>query len=162
MKKYCVLILTVFCIAVSCSKKINEKNIIFKHGVATYNNKALYLDPNKLENPGLEYSKEYRENYKSNILPNSIIGVVEGNELWIYSSEKDDPYFKMVDTKRMFKFKIENYELLLSLDGKDWEPVKVSIVNENPNVKNVAGEEVLIIIKLECKWFNGEYEISGY
>ena len=163
MKK-CVSILFLLTIVFLqiCYGGEDKNQIKFINGVAIQDGKALYIDPDKMEDGGLFISEDLIKKSKTDILKNSDIIFLEGGILWTYDSKKDDPYFRIVETKKEYFYKIVDNQLLISKDKIIWEKVTVKIVNIYDNKKTeVEKAPVYMTISLESKYFKGEYDLIG-
>lgn len=139
-----------------------EIELIWKHGIAFQGDKALYLDPDKMEGENIVISEASIKSTKGKRIKGSTLLWVEGNELYIYDSEKDDPYFRLPDTKRVLKYKIDGNKLMLSEDGNTWDLLEVKLIQEfEPPKETEQGEPIFMIIRLKSKWFDNKYELVG-
>ena len=154
--------LSIHGLAADDTAKTSEKksSITWKHGVAVQDRKALYIDPIRLESRYLFISEESIINCKNEIIKAGLL--LWGENLWIYDFRKDRPYRQLWDTERTLFYKIENNRSMLSEDGNDWDVLQVEIVDDRE--RPPSGPErivVYMIVHLECRWFNGDYEISS-
>lgn len=84
----------------------------------------------------------------------------EDKLIYVYDVMKDDPYYGLPESERILKYKIKNYTLYVSEDGKLWEKVKFKVVNDKEHIdEEDPSITVYWVIYLECKWFKGEYDI---
>jgi len=106
-------------------------------------------------------SKNYIEKYSKNnkkIINAGRLSWAKKNYLSVYNTKVDDPYGRIVDSKIIYEYKIINNKMYITKDKKDWDILKIKIV-EGENFDN--GVPVYMVIHLKCKWFEGEYEIIG-
>ena len=157
-----MVVLSIQGLAADETAKTPEKTgrITWKYGVAVQDGNALYIEPTRLESIYLFLSKESIRSCKNEIIEAGLL--LWGENLWIYDFEKDRPYRQLWDTERTLFYKIENNRSMLSEDGNDWDVLQVEIVDDRE--RPPSGPErivVYMIVHLECRWFNGDYEISS-
>lgn len=139
-------------------------SIEFKHGVAIQKGKALYIDPSKMGGVGkIAFSEAYIDKISEPILKGSHIYFIGDEQIYLLDSRKANPYFELFETKRQYFYKIEGHALYVSQDKKTWDKVTVRIVNmdhEESRLKD-ADAPIYMTIYIECKYFNGEYDLIG-
>ncbi len=145
-----------------CKENKVSKDVSVKNGIAFRGNVPLCIIPEKLPYPDLYFSKNSMTFLKGNIVPYAVISFVEnGCLLKTYDGEKQAPYSRLLETEKVFKYKVCNDELFLAKNDKDWDPVKILKVTEVE--KDVKNEEnayyTCMKVELKSKWLNGEYEI---
>lgn len=149
-------IITLSTFLFSTSYAIEEQNTIeFIHGVAVQNEKALYIDFDKMEGVAvIALSKESIKASESENLTNSIIIPIEGNVLYVYDSKRVEPYFELLETERKYIYQIVDNQLLISKDRQNWELATVKLIAMKEG-------SAFMTIHIGCKFFNGEYDLIG-
>lgn len=143
---------------------VEDPSIEFRYGVAFKDGKALYLDPEKMDQRILVITRYMAEKYrkrKYSIVPAGKLiwgwGVVD-----VYDTEIDSPRSEIWESERRYIYTIENNTLYLSTDEKNWEKVEITVVDENPPQEYGPFTcPVYMIVHLKCKWFENDYEIIG-
>ena len=87
---------------------------------------------------------------------------ISKNYLEIIETRRDKPSLGSVgDLKTIeLKHKIENNRNYISEDGKKWEELKIGYVKDTG--KKNQFDEPLVLVKFECSYFSGVYEIVFY
>ncbi len=161
----CIITLFVICVAVKSNVETKqtepEVNIIPGGGIVSINGKPKYFDPSGLVNPDLFMSPSYRNKIKSDLIKAGVILVdYEDSLLYVYDVKKEEPYWRLTESKRIIKYKVENDTLYVSANGKQWEKVKFKVVSDEEHIhEDDPSITVYWTIYLECKWFKGEYDI---
>jgi len=143
---------------------IEDPTIELRYGVAFKDGKALYLDPDKLDQSTMMIPKyaalKYQElNYTK--IPAGILAWGWG-VVYVYDTEIDSPRSEIWESERRYIYTIENNTLYLSTDEKNWEKVEITVVDENPPQEYGPFTcPVYMIVHLKCKWFENDYEIIG-
>ncbi len=141
-----------------------DPSIEFKYGVAMQDGKALYIDPDKLDQSVMMVPGYIASEYKKKGLKKISSGyLIWGwGTLLVYDAEIDSPRTRIWDSKTTYIYMIENNTLYLSKDEKTWEKVEVTIVDDNPpQQKGPFTSKVYLIVHIKCKWFENDYEIFG-
>ena len=84
------------------------------------------------------------------------------NELQVYNVKTKDTGWRFFESEVIYKYKIIDNKMYLSKDNKNWDELKIKIIDDNPKQRD--GEHVtpiLMIIHLKCKWFDGYYKMLG-
>ncbi len=140
----------------------NERNIIWKKGFAIRNDTVLLFDPKEMY-LGFYLSDREVKKINSEILPYSII-FCGGNIIEAYNSPKRDRYNYIIETERVFCYKISGYTLYLKDPFEEkgkWEPVKIRFIKElKPDPDREHAQYPCMLVYLETKWFKGEYELE--
>jgi hypothetical protein len=152
--------------------KKQDIKIKYKYGVAFINGKAAYIDINKLIETAVaemtvskNWIKKHKMNKEKIIKAGRLFwgGYNNLNVLSTYDVTINDPYDYLVETKIKYQYNVKDNAMYLSEDGKEWDKLEISIINEKPDQEDLGPYTVPIfmIIHLKCKWFEGEYEIIG-
>ena len=162
-----LIILILLCAVTSCTST-NEVNnsIVWKNGVAVINGEASYINMNKLDQRTMVISEEFIKKIKDKKLRIILAGKIFWEEgiIVTYDTETDDPYTQIIETEKEYHYKIKNNKMYVSKNQKDWDLLKIKIINENPpqdTSNSPYSVPVFMIIHLKCKWFEGEYELIG-
>jgi len=167
MKVYILFLLSILLCISNCNQaasesQITDNGIEFKHGVAIQNGKALYIDHKKMEGiAAIVISEDSIKRSTSEILEASHISFIGKNKIYVTDSKRDDPYFELVDTERVFLYKIMNNRMYISEDGKSWSKLNVRIIRIYNGKFGKYEEPTYMTIYLECKYFKGEYDLIG-
>ena len=138
------------------------QNIIYQHGVAFKNGKAIYIDAAKMKGADVFLSSEERKERNHGVLKNSILAFLDQNSLWVYDSTKKDPYFQIVESKREYCVKIEKYKMYLRSEKSNWEPVSLEYLGNLKKTDMRREEDELnscMLLEIKTKWFSGVYEV---
>ena len=90
--------------------------------------------------------------------------IVFGDDyLTVYPTPKNDPadHFKYHKKGKKLFVKYDSLGTLLSDNKKNWNRLNIKIVDDTEKQYGRAKPPVYIVVKLECKWFKGEYEVGG-
>jgi len=161
------IIFIILCSVYSCTS-INEvnNNIIWKNAVAVINGEASYIDVTKLDQSTMVISEAFIAKGRKQNLKIFKAGklVWEDTLVDAYDTKINDPYGRIFHSRIVYHYKIKNNKMYVSKDQKDWDLLKIKIINENPpqdTSNSPYSVPVFMIIHLKCKWFEGEYELIG-
>jgi hypothetical protein len=143
-----------------------DPSIEFKYGVAMKDGKALYIDPDKLDQTDMivpEYvANLYKKKKMISIPSGKLSWYIRQGKLFVYDTEVEYPRSEIFESEVSYIYMIENNTLYLSKDEKTWEKVEVTIVDDNPpQQKGPFTSKVYLIVHIKCKWFENDYEIFG-
>lgn len=160
MKLKTILILFAF-IIIFCSASAKEET---KWGVVFIDGKAAYVDPTQLDMSSLTVPKHTIDKFKM-----KGVQVIIGGEInWFDGMLRTIdiqvlPNFSWLDkTVKEYKYKVDNNVMFLSEDGKTWEVLQISIVDDKE--KQIGSKFKYpqhMIIHLKCKWFENDYALIG-
>ena len=135
-----------------------------KWGVVFINGKAAYVDPTQLDMSALSIPDYVVDNYKSKnikIIPKGKIDWFSDN-FYTMDIQVIPSYNWLFGTRKTYKYKIEHNVMFLSEDGKTWEVLQISVVDDKE--KKIGDKHKYpqhMIIHLKCKWFENDYELIG-
>lgn len=144
-----------------------EGEITWKYGIAFIEGKARYIDPKRLDQSAMPVAismiDKHRKENKQIIKAGRLIwDISDGEQVMVYNTTVNDPYFQDFNSEKIYHLKIKNYKTYLSEDKRTWEELKVEVVDDKPKYnKDRYDPPVYMIIRLKCKYFEGEYEIIG-
>jgi len=160
MKTKMILVLFAFIISF-CSASAKEET---KWGVVFIDGKAAYIDPTQLDMSEMGVSK--------NIIKKNRIAkkqsIINGRIIWaqdriiVEDSRTDCPAMSASDARKEYKYKVDHNVMFLSEDGKTWEVLQISIVDDKE--KQIGSKFKYpqhMIIHLKCKWFENDYALIG-
>lgn len=160
MKLKTILVLFAFIISF-CSASAKEET---KWGVVFIDGKAAYIDPTQLDMSSLTVPKHTIDKFKM-----KGVQVIIGGEInWFDGMLRTIdiqvlPNFSwLTKTVKEFKYKVDHNVMFLSEDGKTWEVLQISIVDDKE--KQIGGKFKYpqhMIIHLKCKWFENDYALIG-
>ena len=163
-----ILIILILISAVPSCNSTNElnNNIVWKNAVAVINGEESYIDVNKLDQSTMVISKDFIAKGRKQNLKIFKAGklVWEDKLVDAYDTKINDPYSRIFHSRIVYHHKIKNNKMYVSRDQKDWDLLKIKIINENPpqdTSNSPYSVPVYMIIQLKCKWFEGEYELIG-
>lgn len=135
-----------------------------KWGVVFINGKAAYVDPTQLDMSALSIPDYVVDNYKSKnikIIPKGKINWFSDN-IYTMDIQVIPSYNWIFETRKTYKYKVEHNVMFLSEDGKTWEVLQMSVVDDK---EKLIGDKLKyprhMIIHLKCKWFENDYELIG-
>lgn len=154
-----IVVISIIVLSAVCITVIG--NMEEKKGEMELNGGKKYFDPSGLVNPELFMSPAYRQRVNSDLIKAAVLVVNSGKETFsIFDAKKDKPYWRLLDSRRVIKYKIENEALYVSGDGEKWEKVKYRLVSDEEHIhEDDPSITVYETIYLECSWFKGEYDI---
>ena len=86
----------------------------------------------------------------------------DDNRIIVLDSRTDCRAMTILGTEREFKYKVEFNVMFLSEDGKKWEVLQISVVDDK---EKLIGDKYKyprhMIIHLKCKWFENDYQLIG-
>ncbi|HOF32963.1 MAG TPA: hypothetical protein PK624_03955 [Spirochaetota bacterium] len=160
MKLKTILILFAF-IIIFCIASAKEET---KWGVVFIDGKAAYIDPTQLDMSEMGVSNNIIT--KNKIANNK--SIKNGKIIWaqdriiVSDSNIDSPTISISGTRIEYKYKVDHNVMFLSEDGKTWEVLQISIVDDKE--KQIGGKFKYpqhMIIHLKCKWFENDYALIG-
>lgn len=177
MKKMLIVLLFLSLTVSVCTKEKNETrklnvvahgdNLIWNYGVAIINGKAKYIDPKKLDQSEMVSAKslidKYRNDKKEIIKAGKLLWDIDnGERVFVYNTKVNEPYIEDFESKKEYYIKIENNTTLISPDKQKWEEISIEILQDKPQHSDDVNEPTIyMIIRLKCKFFEGDYEIIG-
>ena len=155
-----IVVISIIVLSVVCTNAIGS-SIEDKKGEMDLSGEKKYFDPLDLANPELFMSPAYRERVNSDLIKAAILTIDRKEKLiYVLDAKKDRPYRRLLDSRRVIKYKIENEALYVSGDGEKWEKVKYRLVSDDEHIdEDDPSITVYETIYLECSWFKGEYDI---
>lgn len=154
-----------FIFVVSCFTKNTDAGIIWKHGIATKDGRALYIDVNKMDQSVIIVAKSSIEAYKKRnekVIRAGKISWIYDDFIAVYDTEFDSPSHGILESKIKYQYKIENNAMYIRKGAENWDRLEIRIVDENPpQKKGKFANPIYLIIHLKCKWFENEYEVFG-
>jgi len=161
IKKIYILVILVSIIGISCQKQ-ETKSIeqLENNKILNAAGEEYFFNPADYQTGRMVPTKKMIKNTTGDIIKGAILVWFPTGGLRVYDSEKNDPYFELVETKLKLKFKTSDEKLYISDDGVNWGKVTVRLIDNNPpKPKDPKEAEVIKILYLECPWFKGEYEL---
>jgi len=177
MKKMFIVVIFLSITVSVCTKDKNDKskisevvhgdNIIWNYGIAIINGKAKYIDPKKLDSSVMIAGKSMINKFKNEkrdiIKAGKLLWDIDnGERLFVYNTTVKEPYIQDFESKKEFFIKIENGKTLISSDRQKWDEISIEILEDKPQYSDDKNEPVIyMIIRLKCKFFEGDYELIG-
>ena len=144
-----------------CSASAKEET---KWGVVFVNGKAAYVDPTQLDMSEIMVPDYVIEKNKKIKIKNTRYGRITWGEsfLQIVDIQTYCPPIDIEGSLKEYKYKVEHNVMFLSEDGKTWEVLEISIVDDKE--KQIGDKHKYprhMIIHLKCKWFENDYALIG-
>ncbi|MBP9021877.1 MAG: hypothetical protein KBH06_01625 [Spirochaetes bacterium] len=147
-----------FCFISSYAKEETKWGVVFVNG------KAAYIDPSQLDMSEIrvpDYIAKRNIIEKKESIKNGTI-IWDDNRIIVLDSRTDCRAMTILGTEREFKYKVEFNVMFLSEDGKKWEVLQISVVDDK---EKLIGDKYKyprhMIIHLKCKWFENDYQLIG-
>ena len=135
-----------------------------KWGVVFVDGKPAYIDPAQLDMSEMAVSdniiKTNKNSKKQSIKNGKIIWAQD--RIIVADSHTDSPTISVSGTRKEYKYKVEHNVMFLSEDGKTWEVLQISVVDDKE--KKIGDKHKYpqhMIIHLKCKWFENDYALIG-
>ncbi len=144
-----------------CTASAKEET---KWGVVFIDGKPAYVDPTQLDMSALSIPDYVVNNYKSKnikIIPKGKINWFSDN-IYTMDIQVMPSYNWLFETRKTYKYKVEHNVMFLSEDGKTWEVLQISVVDDKE--KQIGDKHKYpqhMIIHLKCKWFENDYVLIG-
>jgi hypothetical protein len=162
MRKFIFILLLTIAFIQICYASEDKNQIKIINGIVIQDGKALYIDPDEMEDGGLIISESLVNRSKTDILKNSIISFIDGNRMYTYDSKRSEPYWEISESKTEYFYKIVHNQFFISKDKIEWGKVTVNIINIYDNkITEVDKAPVYMTISLKSKYFKGEYDLVG-
>ncbi len=160
MKKRIILALLSLMLSF-CSASAKEET---KWGVVFINGKAAYVDPSQLDMSEIMVPNYIIEKNKKMEIKNTKYGRITWGEsfLQIVDIQTYCPPIDIEGSLKEYKYKVEHNVMFLSEDGKTWEVLQISVVDDKE--KQIGDKHKYpqhMIIHLKCKWFENDYALIG-
>lgn len=153
-------------VSLACAQ--NKGHIILKDGIVYLNGKAIYFRPGEVFNPEFKISKDYLFKQKKHypIYPGGRLSwmseedeVVESDKnaglLAYYSIDMTNNNRYIIDSQIVLKYVISNNAIYLKDDKSSWEKLEFKLLKVDPN------KDIMFVMYLKSKWFEGEYNMYG-
>lgn len=144
------------------SQNKDESSIVhIENGVVFKGEKVLFIDFKKLDYPELNLSDDGTKKTSDEILKNSIIDYTDDGTLHVFDSKNSDRYAQIIETEKSFTYKIKGRKAFVYNKAGDRSLLKVLFVKTLKAPKETDDPYYpCMVLYLECKWFQGNYEIQ--
>ncbi len=135
-----------------------------KWGVVFVDGKPAYIDTTQLDMSEMVVSDntiKMNKNSKKQSIKNGKI-VWAQDRIIVADSNLDSPTISVSGTRKEYRYKVEHNVMFLSEDGKNWEVLQISVVDDKERqIGDKHKYPQHMIIHLKCKWFENDYALIG-